>query len=436
MRYRIFAGIALAAALATAASTASGSIRGAGSIHRASAGQVVVWLMTDAQNGWPGAVAAANQQFQQQHPGVDVNIQYQSWDSVLQKFDAALAANDPPDAIELGNSQTSKYMAAGAFSTLKAKNFPNSSTWLSGLKQSCTYRGKLYCVPYYAGARAVIYRKDMYRRAGIKGIPKTYAKFLTANKKLMKKFGKNRNFSAFYEPGQNWYAATTFVEDYGGHLAVQQKNGKWKGTIDSPQAVKALTIFKSMVRKYSRASKSNDEAHPYPSIPFAKGRAGSFLGNGWEWPYVFNPKGGAAPKSFEKKMGAYPMPSHIKGRYMPTFLGGSDLGIPISAHNKQLGADWIKAFTSTASERLIAKAGNIANTTTLANVNAHNPSLAPFARASKYSWFVPTAPNWVNVENSHLLKTMLTKILTNQKSVAAATHTAAKQITQILNASS
>jgi N,N'-diacetylchitobiose transport system substrate-binding protein len=430
MKLRIFAAVALAAALATVASTATGSTK------RASAQSVTVWVMTDAQAGWPGAIAAANAQFQQQHPGVDVNIQYQSWDTVLQKFDAALAANDAPDVIELGNSQTAKYMAAGAFSTIKAKGYPNSSTWLSGLKASCTYRGKLYCVPYYAGARAVIYRKDMYRQAGIKGVPKTYAQFLIANKKLKKKFGKNRNFSAFYEPGQNWYAATTFVEDWGGHLAVQQKNGKWKGTLDSPQAVKALTIFKSMVRKYSRASKTQDEAHPFPSIPFAKGRMASFYGNGWEWPYVFNPKGGAAPKSFEKKMGAYPMPSHIRGRYMPTFLGGSDLGIPISAHNKQLGADWIKAFTGTASETIIAKAGNIANTTKLANVNAHNPALAPFARASKYSWFVPSSPNWTNVENSHLLKQMLTAILTNRKSVTAATHSASKQITQILNASS
>jgi N,N'-diacetylchitobiose transport system substrate-binding protein len=430
MKLRIFTAVALAAALATVASTATGSTQ------RASARQVVVWVMTDAQNGWPGAIAAANAQFQQQHPGVDVNIQYQSWDTVLQKFDAALAANDAPDVIELGNSQTVKYMAAGAFSTLKAKNYPNSSTWLSGLKSSCTYRGKLYCVPYYAGARAVIYRKDMYRQAGIKRLPKTYAQWLADGKKLMKKFGKRKNFSAFYEPGQNWYVATTFVEDYGGHLAVQGKNGKWKGALDSPQAIKALTIFKSMVRKLSRASKTQDEAHPFPSIPFAKGRMASFIGNGWEWPYVFDPKGGAAPKSFAKKMGAYPMPSHIKGRYMPTFLGGSDLGIPISAHSKQLGADWIKAFTGTRSETIIAKAGNIANTTKLANVNAHNPALAPFARAAKYSWFVPMSPNWTNVENSHLLKQMLTAILTNRKSVAAATKSASKQITQILNASS
>lgn len=430
MKARIIAAVALAAALAVVASTASGGTQ------RASASQVTVWVMTDAQNGWPGAIAAANAQFKQKHPGVDVNIQYQSWDTVLQKFDAALAANDAPDVIELGNSQTAKYMAAGAFNPIKAKNYPNSSTWLSGLKASCSYNGKLYCVPYYAGARAVIYRKDMYRQAGIKKVPTTYAQFLAAGNKLKKKFGKNKNFSAFYEPGQNWYVATSFVEDYGGQLAVRGKNGKWKGTLDSPQAIKALTIFKSMVLKLSRASKTQDEAHPYPSIPFAKNRVGSFIGNGWEWPYVFDPKGGAAPKSFEKKMGAYPMPSHIKGRYMPTFLGGSDLGIPISAKNKQLGADWIKAFTSTPAMTMIAKAGNIANTTKLANVNAKNPALAPFARASKYSWFTPSAPNWVNVENSHLLKQMLTTILTNKKSVAAASHSASKQITKILNASS
>src|SRR5947208_4147352 len=327
-------------------------------------------------------------------------------------------------------------MAAGACSWVNPKNFPNGNTWLAGLKASCTYRGKVYCVPYYAGARAVIYRKDMYRQAGIKGVPKTYSKFLTDGKKLMKKFGKNRNFSAFYEPGQNWYAATTFVEDYGGHIAVQEKNGKWKGTIDSPQAVKALTIFKSMVRKYSRASKTQDEAHPYPSIPFAKGRMAAFYGNGWEWPYVFNPKGGAAPASFAKKMGAYPMPSHIKGRYLPTFLGGSDIGIPAQSKNKSLAADWVKAFTGTASETLIAKAGNIANSTTLLGVNAKNPALAPFARAATFSWFVPAAPNWVNVESSNLLKTMCTSILTNRASIKSATSKASSQITKILNAKS
>jgi N,N'-diacetylchitobiose transport system substrate-binding protein len=429
MKTRIIAAAALAVALAIPAATASGGTT------KASASSITVWLMTDAQNGWPTAVANATSQFKQQHPGVDVNVQYQSWDSVLQKFDASIAAGDTPDVIELGNTQTTKYMAAGAFAAIKPKNYPNSSTWLAGLKQSCSYGGKTYCVPYYAGARAVIYRKDMYRSVGQKKPPKTYAGFLAVNKKLKKKYGKNPNFSAFYEPGQNWYVAMTYVFDYGGQIATS-KGGKWSGVLNSPKAIQGLTAFKKMVLSFSRASKTNDEAHPYPSIPFAKSRAASFIGNGWEWPYVYNPKGGGAPPSFSKKMGAYPMPSHIKGRYMPTFLGGSDIGIPFSSKNKSLAADWIKAFTGTASETIIAKAGNIANSTSLLGVNRTNPQLAPFARAASYSWFVPTAPNWVNVENANILKTMCTNILTNRMSVAQATAKADSQITKILNAKS
>jgi N,N'-diacetylchitobiose transport system substrate-binding protein len=135
-------------------------------------------------------------------------------------------------------------------------------------------------------------------------------------------------------------------------------------------------------------------------------------------------------------MGAYPMPSHIKGRFLPTFLGGSDVGIPSQSHNKSLAADWIKAYTGTASETLIAKAGNVPNTTKLLGVNAKIPALAPFARAANYSWFVPIAANWVNVENANILKTMCTNILTNRKSVAKATADASASITKILNAKS
>jgi N,N'-diacetylchitobiose transport system substrate-binding protein len=430
MKARIIAAVALAAALAVAASTASGSVqRGA---SRAAAGKIVVWLQTDAQNGWPTAVANANAAFKAQHPGVDVDVQYQNWNDHLQKFDASLAAGNAPDVIEMGTTETVKYMAAGAFASLKAANFPNSKTWLAGLKQTVSYNGKLYGVPYYAGARAVIYRKDMYRQAGIKKTPATFAEFLADGKKLMKKFGKNRNFSAFYEPGQNWYVAMSFVADYGGQIAVRQ-NGKWKGTLDSPQAIKALTVYKNMVLSLSRASKTADEAHPFPSIPFAKSRMAAFIGNGWEWPYVFDKKGGAAPKSFASKMGAYPMPSHIKGRYTPTFLGGSDLAIPVTSGSKSLAADWIKAFANTKNETIIAKAGNIANTTALANVNKSNPQLAPFAKAAKYSWATPSAANWVNIENRNILKNFCTEFLTNRSSVKVAAQKVSKQITKILN---
>jgi len=424
MKTRIMVAAMLAVALAAAASTASGGT------SSAKASKIVVWLQNDAQNGWPEAVAIANRAFKAQHPDVDVDVQYQSWGNHLQKFDAALAGGDAPDVIELGNSEMTKYMAAGAFKQLTRSAFPNSGTWLKGLLDSSKYNGKLYGVPYYAGCRAVIYRTDQYRGAGIKGTPKSLAQFVADGKKLMKKYGKDQGYSALYFPGKYWYASMGFVYDYGGAIAVQ-KNGKWHGALNSPKALKGLTVLKSVVKSLSRANKTGDEANPQQALVFSKGKVGSFIGNGWEWPYALDAKLGNP--NLASVMGAYPMPSHTKGKFMPTFIGGSNLGVPVTTKNQSLAVDWIKAFTGTASETAIAKAGQIANTTKLLSLSASNPKLAPFARAASSGWFVPTSPNWTNVENANVLQNMLVKIFTGRASVKAAATSASAQITRILN---
>jgi len=423
MKVRYLAAGLLVAMLAVAASTASGGT------SRSHATKIVVWLQNDAQNGWPEAVALANRNFKAQHPDVDVDVQYQSWGTHLTKFDAALAGGDAPDVIEMGNTEMTKYMAAGAFKSLTQSAFPNSATWLQGLKGSCQFNGKLYGVPYYAGARAVIYRTDQYKAAGIKSAPKSLAQFMVDGQKLMKKYGKDGNYSAVYFPGKYWYYAMSFVYDYGGQIAIR-KGSKWKGTLNTPRALAALNQVKR-VMKLSRASKTGDEANPQQALVFAKGKVGSFVGNGWEWPYALDDKLGNPGLAGD--MNAYPMPSHTKGKFMPTFLGGSDLAVPVTTKNQSLAADWIKAFTGTASETLIAKTGNIANTTKLLALNAANPKLAPFAKAAKYSWFVPTSPNWANVENANVLQNMVVKIATGRASVKAAATSASNQITRILN---
>jgi N,N'-diacetylchitobiose transport system substrate-binding protein len=425
MKARIMVVALLAGVLAAAATTASGSVR------TAKADSITVWLMGDAQSGWPNVVAGANAAFKAKHPGVDVKVEYQTWGDHLTKFDATIAGGNVPDVLEFGNTETTKYMASGALKQLKAKNFPNSATWLKGLKASCTYHAKLFCVPYYAGARAVIYRKDQYKSAGIKGTPKSQAQFLADGKKLMKKFGKNDpNYSAFYFAGKNWYASLAYVYDYGGQIATF-KGGKWVGTLEKPKAIKGLTVAKQTVTALSRASRTTDEAHPQQALVFAKGHVGSFIGNGWEWPYALNKDSGNPALSND--MGAYPMPSHVKGKLMPEFLGGSDLAIPAQSKNVALATDWLRFYTGTAAQIGLAKVGNIPNTTKLAGVNKDNPQLAPFAVAASSSWFVPTAPNWVNVENADVLQNMLVQIYTGSKSVVGAAKSADKQIEKILN---
>jgi N,N'-diacetylchitobiose transport system substrate-binding protein len=407
---------------------------GVGATKKASASSITVWLQVDAQSGWPTVVAAANKAFEAQNPGVTVNVQYQQWNTHLQKFDATLAGGNVPDVIEMGNTEMTKYMAAGAFADLSAdkSKFPNSSTWLKGLEQSATYGGKLMGVPYYAGSRVVVYRTDMFKQAGIKGTPTSLGQFVADGKKLMTANKEDSTFSAFYVAGQDWYSALAFVYDFGGQIAQLGPDGKWTGTLNSPRAIAGLNAFKNTFDSLSRASKSTDEANPFPTTPFSQGHAASFVGPGWQFGYALDPKAGN-PK-LKPVMGAFPMPSHVKGRTMPAFLGGSDLAIPASSSNKDLAESWIAAFTASAQEAGIVKAGNLPNTTSLLKLVKGTPGSA-LAASAKSTWFVPTAKNWANVESSNVLRTMLTKILTGKQSVQQAATSTSDQITKILNAS-
>jgi N,N'-diacetylchitobiose transport system substrate-binding protein len=430
MKRRSIGALALAAALLVTAVAASAGTSGP---DRTAATTITVWLQNDAESGWKEVVTAANNAFKARHNDVDVDVQYQTWGDHLTKLDAALAGGTAPDVVEFGNTETTRYMASRLLQDITGlkRSFPNSATWLKALTESCTYNGRLYCVPYYAGARAVIYRKDQYRAAGIRSTPKSLAQFQAAGQKLMQKYGKQRNYSALYFPGRYVWASMSFVYDYGGKIA-ERRGNRWQGTLNSPQAIQGLTKLKQVVTTLSRANKTGDEANPQQALVFSKGRVGSFIGNGWEWPYALDKKAGNP--SLAKKMGAYPMPSHTPGKFMPAFLGGSDLAVPVTSRNKALAYDWIRAFTSTNAMRQLATIGKqIPNTTSLANVNARNPQLAPFAQASKSSFFVPTAPNWVKVENARVLQSMLSSIFTGRASVKSAANRASEQITRILN---
>jgi N,N'-diacetylchitobiose transport system substrate-binding protein len=403
--------------LAVAASTAGASVNAPG---ERTANNLTVWLQVDAQSGWPEAVAGATAQFKQEHPGWNVTVQYQNWPDHLQKFDATLAANTAPDVIEMGNTEMTKYMAAGAFADLSAKkaSFANSANWLKGLAASGVFNGKTYGVPYYAGSRVVTYRTDLFKQAGIKKLPATLADYTAAARKLAAK-NKSKTFSPVYIAGTDWYVAMGFVYDYGGRIATFS-NGQWIGTLNRKPAIAGLTAFKNFFLASSRASKTTIETKPNPYDVYAKGGAASMIGPSWFSCCVGN--------TYKPMTAQFVMPGHVKGQPMPGFLGGSDLAVPVSSSNKDEAADWIKAFTDTTSEKVLQAKGNIPNATNLLGTSVNE-------RAAQRSWFVPTAKHWVDVENGNILRNMLAQILTGKQSIKQAASSASDNIALVLNGS-
>jgi N,N'-diacetylchitobiose transport system substrate-binding protein len=422
----------LARAAVVLALTLAGVACGGGNTTSSTpSGTLTVWLMNGSAPD--SVVSAVNADFNAKYPNVKVSVQIQQWSDITTKLDTAFAGSTPPDVVELGNTLVAKYAAAGALSNITSKKgcYENSSSWLQSLTDSCTLSGKLYCVPYYAGSRAVVYRKDMFTAAGVQP-PTSMDDWMTVGQKLMDANKSDANFSALYFPGKYWYAALPFIWDFKGDIA-SQSGGQWKGTLNSPESQQGLTLLNNMVTKLSKADKTGDEAKQDQA--FAQGHIAQIIANGWEVGVITDPKSG--DPTLKDKLGVFPIPSHTAGSTAPVFLGGSDLGVAAKSKNQDLADAWVKLLTGTKYQTQMATVGQvIPNSTTLLDLNKDQPLLGTFATAAKNSKFVPNSPNWANVESGNVLPDMLVSIFTGKASVADASTQASNQVAQILNAKS
>jgi N,N'-diacetylchitobiose transport system substrate-binding protein len=227
-----------------------------------------------------------------------------------------------------------------------------------------------------------------------------------------------KGFAPMYVGGEDWYTALSFVADYGGSIA-KFSNGKWHGTLNSKKSLQGLTRFKHFFKATQpRSSATLDGSAPFPYTVFSQGRTAANYGPAW---YTC-----CTGKKYTKTTKQFVMPSHVKGKVIPGFLGGSTLAIPSPSNAKAQANEWLADFTSNASEKALEVKGNIPNATNLLG-NSINE------RAAARSWFVPQAKHWVDVENGNILKTMLAQMLTARLTVKQAATVASDNIAQTLN---
>ena len=389
-------------------------------------GTLTVWLMNGSAPA--SVIDAVNTDFKAKYPNVTVNVEIQQWGDIGTKLDTGFAGSNPPDVMELGNTLVAKYAAAGALEDISGKksSFDNSGTWLQSLTDSCTVSGKLYCVPYYAGSRAIIYRKDFFAAAGVQP-PDSLDGLMTVGQKLMAAHSSDPNFSALYFPGKYWYAALPFIWDSGGDIATQS-GGKWQGSLSSSSSQQGLTTLSNLVSSLSRADKTGDEAKQ--DAAFAQGHIAMIIANGWEVGVITDPKAG--DPTLADKLGAFPIPSSKAGQTAPVFLGGSDLGVAQKSKHQDLANAWVALLTGNKFMTQMATVGGvIPNTTSMLSLGTGINGI--FYNAAKNSRFVPNSQNWASVENANVIPDMLVKIFTGQMAIPDATKAASNQISSILN---
>jgi N,N'-diacetylchitobiose transport system substrate-binding protein len=398
---------------------------------------IKIWLMVDAESSWKEVVDQASSRFTAATKA-QVKVEYQQWANRFTRLDTALAGTEAPDVVELGNTDMPKYVFNGAFAEIDKGKFENSATWLKGLSDPCTLDGKVYCVPYYAGARVLIYRTDLLEKSGLKP-PTTYAELLSAAAKIKADNAADPNFATFYMPGAYWYAAMAWVYGEGGSIATKGGDGKWAGSLSQPTSLAGLQKWADLQKQYSKGDPTKDE-NDQDAI-FAQGKSAFLYGNGWEAGAVQSqkkdpndPNSPMVDTVVKGKIASIPLPGASAGQGLPSFLGGSAIAVSGKTKEKALAQEWIKYFTDTTSqEGLIAK-GALPNATSLLDKAAAVKGNEATALAAKSSWFVPMAPKWADVESNNVLQQMLRDISTGTKTVPDAAKWADEQITKLLNA--
>ncbi|MEU5776034.1 extracellular solute-binding protein [Streptomyces venezuelae] len=400
MKLRLLAGLsAFVAAAGLSACSSSGSGDGVSGDGGRTA--LDVWLMRDS-------VSAAFQKdfekgFEAAHPDIDVRVQIQEWDGIGEKVTAALASNDAPDVIETGNTQVAQLAQSGGLLDLSDKvDDLGGRHWLKGLAEPGAYEGKQYGIPFYAANRVVVYRTDLFEKAGIDADAiKTRDQWIAATRKL-----DEDGRQGIYLPGQNWYTLSGFIWDEGGDLATES-DGTWRGALDTPEALRGMAFYKKL-QALGKGPKDSDEAQPPQAEVMAKGEVAQ----------IINTPGGAnvvAQNNPELKgeLGFFPIPGKTADKPGAVFTGGSDLVIPAVAEHHDAAYAFVKELTGDAWQKKLAVAMSyVPNRTTLADAVAEDPGASAMAVGAAVGHATPNTPGWAAVEAKNPVKDYMTAVLT------------------------
>ncbi|RQW18658.1 extracellular solute-binding protein [Bacillus sp. C1-1] len=180
------------------------------------------------------------QQFEQQHPGVKVNLQAIPWGNIYDNLLTAVASGSGPDVVQMGTSYMADFASTGSFLPLDeyVEDYPNldSDHFFEGAVDSTIYNGELVAVPWYVETRVLFYRTDLLADVGFPEGPDTWEELYEASK-------------ALYDRGDGLYAMTLPENDDTLPYIFAWQNGVEFETADKgvdfsdPAFVEAVTYY-------------------------------------------------------------------------------------------------------------------------------------------------------------------------------------------------
>jgi len=201
-------------------------------------GQVTISFWHAMTGAHGEALAYLIQKFQQENPGIVVDLVYQGGYSALQqKLTAAVAAGQPPTLAQQYENWTTQWLDA----LVDLDLFVSEAVLSDILPQfSQIFDGRVVTVPFNKSILVLYYRPDL-----IPNPPKTWAEFEEIVAKIGKDEGKGIYGTAFRPPNPEIFL--TFLAQAGGSILSED----WKTVTINNEAGLEAAEFAARVAKYA-----------------------------------------------------------------------------------------------------------------------------------------------------------------------------------------
>ncbi|GIH68701.1 sugar ABC transporter substrate-binding protein [Sphaerimonospora thailandensis] len=366
--------------------------------------------------------------------GAAVDLQWIAWPDVQKKFSTAVAGGEGPDVTEIGNDQISSWVEQGALADITdaVKGNADFQQIPQNLWGYETIDGKIYGVPWGAGTRAVLYRKDWFEKLGIE-IPKTWDEIVSAAKTIVEKQGKDVDGFAYNGGSDSNMSLAPFVWSLGGDFATFE-GGKWVGKLTEPAFKEGFQFYTDLVAKEGVSGKGRLAQNSQDiATRFAASKVGMYVTAPWD---VATIKDQSKGKVDESKMGFFPLPTKDGSGIAPAFQGGNDIAVWGTTKNTELATMYVTLAAGKEWGVRYAKEGGLLPPypDALDQIAQEDPIQKPFAETFKVARGFPNTPNW---DEANQVKAVLQNaerdVIEGKKSVDDALTAANSELESILN---
>jgi multiple sugar transport system substrate-binding protein len=414
----LVAALMMAACGGGSSSSSGGGGGGAGTTDPAKVKGTVRVIMEEVPD--TDIVKSLLPEFHKEYPGVDVKIEALPYDQMRDRIVSSFLASSPTyDLIAVDNPWMTDFAKGGFLQPLDeriaAKQGFDQQDFSKPLRDIAEVGGKTYGIPFYNYALSLVYRTDLYRKAGL-----TPPKTLDELKQAAAKLDAGGRAGIAMQPQKGY----KIFEEWGNYLlaaggSIQDASGKV--TLDSPQARQALQTYID-IYKSSAPKNSLNWAFDEAIRSVSSDKAAQLISYNWTLPTV---KKSGKPFSIAEVPG---------GR---AILGAWYWGVPANSATKDAAWSFVSWLTSKQHEKeRVIKGGAPVRNSALDDPEVWKQGLGEDYYKTVKSILqdaVPLADGPNAEEMINVVGEQLNAAVAGQKSVDEAISTAASEAQKVLN---